>query len=115
MMTLSTKTVVSELKDGTVETYEIAPEDFGFKTVDLAELQGVERLQKMQRLPVRSSPGKSGEQNVRSDCSTQVRHFISAERPESICRVESFLQKKRLIQEKRQKCWEIWSIIRNDI
>ena len=39
-ITLSTKTVVSELKDGTVETYEIAPEDFGFKTVDLAELQG---------------------------------------------------------------------------
>ena len=39
-ITLSTKTVVSELKDGIVETYEIVPEDFGFKTVDLAELQG---------------------------------------------------------------------------
>ena len=39
-ITLSTKTVVSELKDGVVKTYEIAPEDFGFKIVDLAELQG---------------------------------------------------------------------------
>lgn len=39
-ITLSTKTVVSELKDGAVKTYEITPEDFGFKTVDLAELQG---------------------------------------------------------------------------
>ena len=39
-ITLSTKTVVSELKDGAVKTYEITPEDFGFKTVDLAELHG---------------------------------------------------------------------------
>ena len=34
------QTTPSTVKYGTVETYEIAPEDFGFKTVDLAELQG---------------------------------------------------------------------------
>ncbi len=37
---MSTKTVVSELKDGVVKTYEIAPEDFGFKIVDSGRTAG---------------------------------------------------------------------------
>ena len=56
-ITLSTKTVVSELKDGTVETYEIAPEDFGFKTVIWQNCRA-ERPQKSRRYPCRSSPGE---------------------------------------------------------
>lgn len=39
-ITLSTETVVSELKDGEVCTYEISPEQFGMKRVPLSELQG---------------------------------------------------------------------------
>jgi anthranilate phosphoribosyltransferase len=39
-ITLSTETVVSELKDGQVHTFELSPEQFGMKRVPLSELQG---------------------------------------------------------------------------
>lgn len=39
-ITLSTETVVSELRDGEVRTFEISPEQFGMKRVPLSELQG---------------------------------------------------------------------------
>lgn len=38
--TTTTSTVVSEIKDGKVKTYEVTPEEFGFKRVTLEELQG---------------------------------------------------------------------------
>lgn len=38
--TLTGKTTVSEIKDGSVSTYEITPEKFGFKRATLDELQG---------------------------------------------------------------------------
>ena len=59
-ITLSTKTVVSELKDGIVETYEIVPEDFGFKTVDLAELQGRNGRRKCRDYPCNPLRGRAG-------------------------------------------------------
>lgn len=39
-ITLSGATTVSEIKEGKVETYEITPEQFGFRTAGLSELQG---------------------------------------------------------------------------
>lgn len=39
-ITLSAETIVSELKNGKVTTFEITPEQFGMKRVPLAELQG---------------------------------------------------------------------------
>jgi anthranilate phosphoribosyltransferase len=39
-ITLSTETVVSELKDGQVHTFELSPEQFGMKRVPLSDLQG---------------------------------------------------------------------------
>ena len=39
-ITITTKTVVSEIINGKVETYEIAPEDFGIEKAALAEIQG---------------------------------------------------------------------------
>ena len=39
-ITLSGKTTVSEIKNGAVETFQIQPEDFGFQSVSLAELEG---------------------------------------------------------------------------
>lgn len=39
-ITLSAETVVSELKDGTVKTFIIKPEDFGMERVPLSELLG---------------------------------------------------------------------------
>src|SRR3990172_265235 len=41
-MTLTTETKVSELKDGTVNTYSIKPEEFGMTRCKLFELQGGE-------------------------------------------------------------------------
>ncbi|MBM2837378.1 MAG: Anthranilate phosphoribosyltransferase [Deltaproteobacteria bacterium] len=41
-MTLTTETKVSELKNGTVNTYFIKPEEFGMKSCKLFELQGGE-------------------------------------------------------------------------
>ena len=39
-ITLSGATTISEIKDNTVNTYTVTPEQFGFKTVELKELQG---------------------------------------------------------------------------
>lgn len=39
-ITLTGKTTVSEIKNGKVTTYQIAPEDFGLKSVGLEELRG---------------------------------------------------------------------------
>ncbi len=44
-ITLSTETVVSELKDGEVRTFEVSPEQFGMKRVPLSELQGGSAVQ----------------------------------------------------------------------
>jgi anthranilate phosphoribosyltransferase len=38
--TLTGPSTVSEIKDGAVTTYEVTPEQFGFKSCDLSELQG---------------------------------------------------------------------------
>lgn len=38
--TLTGPTVVSEIKDGKVETYQVTPEQFGFAVCDIKELQG---------------------------------------------------------------------------
>lgn len=38
--TITADTVVSEIKDGKVTTYEVTPEEFGFTRVSLEELQG---------------------------------------------------------------------------
>jgi anthranilate phosphoribosyltransferase len=38
--TLTGPSTVSEIKDGKITTYEVTPEQFGFKSCDLAELQG---------------------------------------------------------------------------
>ena len=39
-ISLSCPTFVSEIKDGEVKSYQITPEQFGFKTVDYKEIQG---------------------------------------------------------------------------
>lgn len=39
-ITLTGATTISEIKDNTVNTYTVTPEQFGFKTVELKELQG---------------------------------------------------------------------------
>lgn len=39
-ITTTTATVVSEIRDGAVKTFEITPEEFGFKRVSLEELRG---------------------------------------------------------------------------
>ena len=39
-ITLTGATTISEIKDNTVNTYTVTPEQFGFVTVDLIELQG---------------------------------------------------------------------------
>lgn len=39
-ISLCSKTVVYELKNGAISRSEIAPEDFGLKTVDISEIQG---------------------------------------------------------------------------
>lgn len=39
-ITLSTETIVSELKNGEVRTFELSPEQFGMQRVPLSELQG---------------------------------------------------------------------------
>lgn len=39
-ITLSTETVISELKDGQVTTFEVSPEQFGMKRVPLSDIQG---------------------------------------------------------------------------
>lgn len=44
-ITVSSKTTISEIKDGAVTTYQISPEQFGFKTVDLEELRGGDGVQ----------------------------------------------------------------------
>jgi anthranilate phosphoribosyltransferase len=38
--TLTGPSTVSEIKDGKISTYEVTPEQFGFKSCDLSELQG---------------------------------------------------------------------------
>ena len=39
-ITLTGATTISEIKDNTVNTYTVTPEQFGFETVELKELQG---------------------------------------------------------------------------
>lgn len=39
-ITLTGETTISEIKDNTVNTYTVTPEQFGFETVELKELQG---------------------------------------------------------------------------
>lgn len=39
-ISICSKTVVYELKNGEISKYEISPEDFGFKTADISEIQG---------------------------------------------------------------------------
>lgn len=39
-ITLTSATTISEIKDNTVNTYTVTPEQFGFETVELKELQG---------------------------------------------------------------------------
>jgi anthranilate phosphoribosyltransferase len=39
-ISICSKTAVWELKNGEIATYELSPEDFGFETVDLKEVQG---------------------------------------------------------------------------
>ncbi len=39
-ITLTGKTRISQLRDGQVNTYDIVPEEFGFQSVDMSELQG---------------------------------------------------------------------------
>lgn len=39
-ISLCSKTAVYELKNGEISYYELSPEDFGFKTVDISEIQG---------------------------------------------------------------------------
>ena len=39
-MSICSKTAVWELKNGEISNYEISPEDFGFETVDIKEVQG---------------------------------------------------------------------------
>jgi anthranilate phosphoribosyltransferase len=38
--TLTGESTVSEIKDGKISTYTVTPEQFGFKSCDLSELQG---------------------------------------------------------------------------
>ena len=42
-ITLTGATTISEIKDNTVNTYTVTPEQFGFETVELKELQGGDR------------------------------------------------------------------------
>lgn len=44
-ITLSGNTTVSEIKDGTIATYRITPEQFGFERADLEELRGGDGVQ----------------------------------------------------------------------
>ncbi|MBT3320562.1 MAG: anthranilate phosphoribosyltransferase, partial [Clostridia bacterium] len=62
-ITISGKTKVSELKNGKVSTFEIAPEDFGIERADLAAVKGgdSERNAKIIRAVL------AGEQGARSD------------------------------------------------
>lgn len=39
-ISICSKTSVYELKDGKISQYEVSPEDYGFKTVDISEIQG---------------------------------------------------------------------------
>lgn len=39
-ISICSKTAVYELKEGNITQYELTPEDFGFKTVDISEIQG---------------------------------------------------------------------------
>ncbi len=44
-ISICSKTVVYELKQGEISLCEISPEDFGFKTVDMSEIQGGNSIQ----------------------------------------------------------------------
>lgn len=39
-ISICSKTAVYELKNGEITNYEVSPEDFGYKTVDVSEIQG---------------------------------------------------------------------------
>ena len=39
-ISICSKTAVYELKNGEINNYEVVPEDFGYKTVDISEIQG---------------------------------------------------------------------------
>ena len=39
-ISICSKTAVYELKNGEINKYEVVPEDFGYKTVDISEIQG---------------------------------------------------------------------------
>lgn len=44
-ISICSKTVVYELKNGEISKYEVAPDDFGFKTASLSEIQGGSALE----------------------------------------------------------------------
>lgn len=47
-ISICSKTAVYELKDGKITNYEVEPEDFGFKTVDISEIQGGNKAENAQ-------------------------------------------------------------------
>lgn len=47
-ISICSKTAVYELKNGEIINYEISPEDFGFKTADISEIQGSDGAQNAQ-------------------------------------------------------------------
>ncbi|MFA7658593.1 MAG: anthranilate phosphoribosyltransferase [Candidatus Gastranaerophilaceae bacterium] len=47
-ISICSKTAVYELKEGEISYYEISPEDFGFKIVDISEIQGGNGIQNAQ-------------------------------------------------------------------
>jgi len=47
-ISICSKTAVYELKNGVISNYEIAPEDFGFKTVDVSDIQGSNAIENAQ-------------------------------------------------------------------
>lgn len=105
-ITLSTKTVVSELKDGAVKTYEIAPEDFGFKTVDLAELQGETAAENAEITRAILSGKEQGAKREIVLLNTGAALYIGG-KADSIAD-GIILAKEAIVLEKQQKCLEIW-------
>lgn len=47
-ISICSKTNVYELKNGEISNYELSPEDFGYKTVDVSEIQGSNAIQNAQ-------------------------------------------------------------------
>lgn len=44
-ISICSKTAVYELKNGKISNYEVSPDDFGFKTVDISEIQGGDAIE----------------------------------------------------------------------